>query len=410
LSVSPPLGELVGDDELPPTSGATPKSPPRTRPHRAIPTRCRGYLEEHYGERIQVLGTGTGGVVHLYEVGDGFKLQHLAVKAYLPDTAADAGADAAPSSPTRRPDGFFRRLRDESMIALSMRHPNLIRTLDFFMEQGTGTYYSVMEYCPRDLFTLVQAGMLSRPEIDCYFAQIVRGVAYMHSVGVAHRDLKLDNVCVSDGGIAKIIDFGCATIFRVPQRPPPRRPTMARSRAISSVGPEYLPTPTSPKYDESERPMSATFKPVSRQRSIEYATGMCGSDPYISPEVFVKDQMYDPRKADVWAIAVIYLSMISYHFPWEIAKTSDPNYEIFVRQPRAVVEYWLAEHREAAALIYRMLSTDPARRPTIEQVMRDPWFQSIQVCGPPQTPRTASARSSYWVPPVPHRHHFPPCE
>jgi serine/threonine protein kinase len=38
----------------------------------------------------------------------------------------------------------------------------------------------------------------------------------MHEMGLAHRDLKLDNCCVNEFGIVKIIDFGCAVVFKYP--------------------------------------------------------------------------------------------------------------------------------------------------------------------------------------------------
>ncbi|KAG8727909.1 hypothetical protein FRC11_012199 [Ceratobasidium sp. 423] len=44
--------------------------------------------------------------------------------------------------------------------------------------------------------------------------QVADGLAYMHSLGIAHGDIKGDNVVVSKGGIAKITDFGCATMKR----------------------------------------------------------------------------------------------------------------------------------------------------------------------------------------------------
>jgi serine/threonine protein kinase len=57
---------------------------------------------------------------------------------------------------------------------------------------------------------------MSREEISCAFMQIVNGVSYLHSMGLAHRDLKLDNVVINEFGIMKLIDFGSATVFRYP--------------------------------------------------------------------------------------------------------------------------------------------------------------------------------------------------
>jgi serine/threonine protein kinase len=41
-----------------------------------------------------------------------------------------------------------------------------------------------------------------------YFAQIINAVALMHSKGICHRDLKMDNILITDSGKVKIIDFG----------------------------------------------------------------------------------------------------------------------------------------------------------------------------------------------------------
>lgn len=73
-----------------------------------------------------------------------------------------------------------------------------------------------MEYAPFDLFAIVMTGKMSRDEITCCTLQILSGVLYLHSMGLAHRDLKLDNVVVNEHGIMKIIDFGSAVVFRYP--------------------------------------------------------------------------------------------------------------------------------------------------------------------------------------------------
>ena len=139
-----------------------------------------------------------------------------------------------------------------------------------------------MEYAPFDLFSVVMSGKMSRPEIYCVFKQICDGVEYLHSMGLAHRDLKLDNCVMTEQNVVKIIDFGTATVFHYP-------------------GKQQL-----------------------------KATGIVGSDPYLAPEVLSADS-YDPRKTDVWSVAMIFLCMILRRFPWKLpdAKT-DPNFRSFV--------------------------------------------------------------------------------
>lgn len=41
--------------------------------------------------------------------------------------------------------------------------------------------------------------------------QVIEALCYLHSVGVAHRDIKTDNVILGAGGVLKLIDFGFAT-------------------------------------------------------------------------------------------------------------------------------------------------------------------------------------------------------
>jgi len=65
-------------------------------------------------------------------------------------------------------------------------------------------------------FAIVMTGIQTEEEIGCCWRQIVAGVGYLHEMGLAHRDLKLDNCVVNEFGIVKIIDFGCAVVFKYP--------------------------------------------------------------------------------------------------------------------------------------------------------------------------------------------------
>lgn len=139
-----------------------------------------------------------------------------------------------------------------------------------------------MEYAPYDLFSVVMSGKMARPEIYCVFRQIIDGVNYLHEMGLAHRDLKLDNCVMTTDNIVKLIDFGTATVFHYP-------------------GKHQIP-----------------------------ASGVVGSDPYLAPEVLNKDQ-YDPRLTDVWSVAIIFMCMILRRFPWKIPDyKTDMSYRLYV--------------------------------------------------------------------------------
>lgn len=109
---------------------------------------------------------------------------------------------------------YNKKVTAEFCIGSTLHHGNIIETLDIIQERGH--WYEVMEYAPFDLFAIVMTGKMSREEVACSFLQIVNGVSFLHSMGLAHRDLKLDNVVVNDRGIMKLIDFGSASVFRYP--------------------------------------------------------------------------------------------------------------------------------------------------------------------------------------------------
>lgn len=157
-------------------------------------------LASKYGKFGRVLGSGAGGSVRLMKrTADG---KTFAVKQFR----------ARHTYETERE--YNKKVTAEFCIGSTLHHGNIIETIDIIHEKGN--WYEVMEYAPYDLFAIVMTGKMSRDEITCCTLQILSGVLYLHSMGLAHRDLKLDNVVVNDHGIMKIIDFGSAVVFRYP--------------------------------------------------------------------------------------------------------------------------------------------------------------------------------------------------
>ena len=226
-------------------------------------------LVEKYGKCQEIVGRGAFGIVRISHKTDPKDSKHeqlYAVKEFR-------------RRPQESPKKYQKRLTSEFCISSSLRHPNVIHTLDL-LQDAKGDYCEVMEFCAGgDLYTLVlAAGKLEVAEADCYFKQLMRGVEYMHEMGVAHRDLKPENLLLTTHGALKITDFGNGECFRMAW--------------------------------EKEAHMTA---------------GLCGSAPYIAPEEYV-DKEFDPRAVDVWATGVIYMAMRTGRHLWRLAKREEDEF------------------------------------------------------------------------------------
>lgn len=227
---------------------------------------------------------------------------------------------------------YVKKLTSEFCISSSMRHPNVVETVDLVKDKKGG-WVEVMEYVPADLHTVIKSGHMTGDEIDCCFKQLVHGVAYMHSMGVAHRDLKPENLLLSEHGQLKITDFGVSDVFR-----------------------------------------------ISWEKQAHLSKGLCGSVPYIAPEEFVSKE-YDAQLVDVWSIGIIYYSMKNQGIPFRSAQPSDPHFEKYL-QARATRSFAAFEtlDRPCRDLIYRILDPDAKTRITIAEILKNDWFRSIEVC------------------------------
>ena len=107
----------------------------------------------------------------------------------------------------------------EAVLMRRLKHDNILGILGPAQELGIAPGRSpsmvlYLELCETDLFTRVRAaGALTEPEARHYLMQVMAAVQHMHTHGVAHRDLKLENILVDSHDVCKVTDFGLAVSF-----------------------------------------------------------------------------------------------------------------------------------------------------------------------------------------------------
>ncbi|CAN6239112.1 unnamed protein product [Urochloa humidicola] len=173
-----------------------------------------------------------------------------------------------------------------------------------------------------DLFSLLSArGALPEPEAAHLAAQLADALAGCHRRGVAHRDVKPDNIFFDGaGGALRLGDFGSAGWFG------------------------------------DGRPM----------------TGLVGTPYYVAPEV-VAGREYT-EKVDVWSAGVVLYVMLSGTVPFYGANAAEIFEAVLRGNLRFPPRAFAGVSPEAKDLMRRMLCKDVSRRFSAEQVLRHPWI------------------------------------
>ena len=112
---------------------------------------------------------------------------------------------------------YITRFHREASAAAALSHKNIVQIYDVGEEDDN--YYIVMEYVPGQTLKelIYKRGALHYVEAIDIMKQVVSATAKAHSMGVIHRDLKPQNILVTDSGVVKIADFGIASIQSLSQ-------------------------------------------------------------------------------------------------------------------------------------------------------------------------------------------------
>ncbi|KLU90705.1 HAL protein kinase [Magnaporthiopsis poae ATCC 64411] len=280
-------------------------------------------------------------------------------------------------------EDYENKVKSEYSIAKSLHHPNIVETTRLCTDHGRWNH--VMEYCSEgDLYGLVEKKYLREEgrQLDrlCLFKQLIQGLNYLHSNGIAHRDIKLENLLITKDSKLKITDFGVSEVFSG------IHPGLREAGGQCGVG-------------------------MGDGQVRLCAPGLCGSMPYVSPEVLAKNAPYDPRGLDVWGAGVVAINLFFGAPLWKEARDdgSNQHYSTLVRgwtkwnkkhehdeeklpsdggvPVLSDLDYPFVGPLDFAIkppafrkLLLLMLNPDPARRISIAGVIANRWLKNVECC------------------------------
>ena len=193
-----------------------------------------------------------------------------------------------------------------------MKHT--IHAIKSFVQGSSG--FLVMEYCDTDLMKLCnKLEYLTEEQVIPIFYQICKATQELHSAGIAHLDLKLENILLSQGNV-KLCDFGSAAV-------------------IDSDG----------------------------QVLIKERTG---SPVYVAPEIKGRKRVTG-KKCDIWSLGIILHLLLTGCFP-------STQKVVYLSPAELTFEYTSGLSAPARNLLKSLLEFDATKRPTIESVLEHLWL------------------------------------
>ena len=204
-----------------------------------------------------------------------------------------------------------------NMLRYLQKHPNIVTVYDMYKDRGD--VYVIIEYIDGEnllLFSQRMKHLLTENVIRGIIKSILNGLKYIHSKGVIHRDLKLENIMVGKDNKIKIIDFGLAA-----------------------------------KYETS----------INEGNII-------GSIPYIAPEIQLR--CGGGYKIDSWALGIILFELLFGHLPFEGQNIYDQH--LHIPNTRSI-------SNEVKHLLYMLLLHDQSVRYSLDQILLHPWMNNNTV-------------------------------
>ena len=156
----------------------------------------------YIADRYEIIGKiGAGGMSDVYKAKDLTLGRFVAIKVLKPEFSEDLN--------------FVTKFRTEAQSAAGLEHPNIVNIYDVGSKKGM--HYIVMEYVEGiTLKTYIEKkGQLSFKEAVSIAIQVGRGIEAAHSKGIIHRDIKPQNIMITNDDMVKVADFGIAALENI---------------------------------------------------------------------------------------------------------------------------------------------------------------------------------------------------
>lgn len=211
------------------------------------------------------------------------------------------------------------------LLSSGPQHPHVVGQIGQITRKDV--IYIISEYCGGgDLYAYLDAQRphryLTELQAAGFMRQITKGVRFLHeTLGIAHRDLSLENILLTADGVCKITDFALSVDAR------------------------------------------------------QFCQDRAGKDLYMAPEVVAR-RTYDPTKADVWSLGIMWFVLLTGSPFIPIACPSQSGFQVVEQHGVGIVlKKWGVDGRISRVtvdLLDSMLQVDPQRRPSLQRMLAHP--------------------------------------
>lgn len=268
------VGEVTGE-----SSGEAPGEAPRVTPE--APGR---YVFPARGEDLEL---GRGGIGRVLIALDSHLGREIAIKELLPETRGESGSGTGGGSGSdgkgsaRVTSPAVARFFREARVTGQLEHPNIVPVYELGRRDDGTLYYAMKLVRGR---TLAQAlreadGLLGRLKLLSHYVDLCQAIAYAHSRGVIHRDIKPDNVMLGEFGETVVLDWGLAK--------------------------------TRDQEDLRAGEMRREIKLLKEDTDATMAGATLGTPAYMSPEQAEGDLDRVDEQSDVWSLGAVLYELLT---------------------------------------------------------------------------------------------------